>query len=685
MLILHANKNMLTLRKREPMTSGSVNAYEVRFEFSPDWDGLTRTVVFKAGSESRSILLDESGECVIPWEVLTTPNVALRAGVYGTQGGELVLPTVWENLGVIQEGTEPGESSQPPTPGVYEQIVDLAAKAEATAKSVREDADAGKFDGPPGPQGATGPRGPQGQQGQRGEKGDTGPQGPSGPQGEKGDVGDTGPQGPKGDTGDTGPRGEAGPQGPQGETGENGPQGIPGPVGPQGIQGEPGATPDLTIGEVTTLSPGQSATAKLTGTPENPILNLGIPQGAPGEQVELDSTLTKPGEAAEAKAVGDALSSPAHSINETLGPAPEVSTDVAVPGSRLQPVSEIKLVQEGEGTPSLTNIRNISGWDSISITRCGKNLFDQEAASNPDNWVNDISDANYFNPSIGGGYAFKLPVESGKTYTATLDYKIVEEFTTGRATTWYIYPCKNRVLGTRMVLRLLNGSNNIYNPTVTFTTEEGTDYYFTSNIKSVTGNFYPVYDGVFSHVQLEEGAVGTPVEPSEFQRFTQPLPETVYGGSYDWAKGELLVTHKCFNLAVADMNNLEDFPGWENLDSLADCFASETNAGIGSGIYNVGAVINVNRTGNILYLSKSSYGLTQSEWEAQYPDLICQFVFPLLEPKAIQLTPRQTAALAETNTLFSNCGDTSLTFTADLKKYIDKKFAELAGGAQNET
>lgn len=234
MLILHANKNMLTLRKREPMTSGSVNAYEVRFEFSPDWDGLTRTVVFKAGSESRSILLDESGECVIPWEVLTTPNVALRAGVYGTQGGELVLPTVWENLGVIQEGTEPGESSQPPTPGVYEQIVDLAAKAEATAKSVREDADAGKFDGPPGPQGATGPRGPQGQQGQRGEKGDTGPQGPSGPQGEKGDVGDTGPQGPKGDTGDTGPRGEAGPQGPQGETGARG------PIGPKGEKGDRG-------------------------------------------------------------------------------------------------------------------------------------------------------------------------------------------------------------------------------------------------------------------------------------------------------------------------------------------------------------------------------------------------------------------------------------------------------------
>lgn len=128
MFILYANKNMLTLRKREPMTSGSVNAYEARFEFSEDWEGLTRTAVFKAGSESRSILLDESGKCVIPWEVLTTPKIALRAGVYGTHGGELVLPTVWENLGIIQEGVTVGESARPPTPDLWEQ--ELGRKAD---------------------------------------------------------------------------------------------------------------------------------------------------------------------------------------------------------------------------------------------------------------------------------------------------------------------------------------------------------------------------------------------------------------------------------------------------------------------------------------------------------------------------------------------------------------------------
>ena len=49
------------------------------------------------------------------------------------------------------------------------------------------------------------------------------------------------------------------------------------------IRGEVGATPDLQIGMVATLSPGSPATAEISGTPEEPRLNLGIPQGAPGE------------------------------------------------------------------------------------------------------------------------------------------------------------------------------------------------------------------------------------------------------------------------------------------------------------------------------------------------------------------------------------------------------------------
>lgn len=63
----------------------------------------------------------------------------------------------------------------------------------------------------------------------------------------------------KGDKGDTGPRGEIGPQGPQGEKGEKG------DIGPQGPQGAPGANGKDAVVDSTLTQPGHAADAKATG------------------------------------------------------------------------------------------------------------------------------------------------------------------------------------------------------------------------------------------------------------------------------------------------------------------------------------------------------------------------------------------------------------------------------------
>ena len=124
MFELYAKKNQLQLCKREPLTSGSVNVYEAKFGFSEDWAGLEKTAVFRAGEASASVLLEESGECVIPWEVLQKPGVRLEAGVYGTRGGEVVLPTVWADLGFVCAGAAPGDNALPPTPDLWRQELD---------------------------------------------------------------------------------------------------------------------------------------------------------------------------------------------------------------------------------------------------------------------------------------------------------------------------------------------------------------------------------------------------------------------------------------------------------------------------------------------------------------------------------------------------------------------------------
>ena len=129
MFILYADKTRLTVRQREPLTSGSVNIYQIQLEFSSDWDGLTRTAVFRAGWKSVSVLLDETNTCTVPWEVLESPEIKLLCGVYGMQGSETILPTVWADLGWIALGVRPDGDTRPPTPDLWQQ--ELARKGDA--------------------------------------------------------------------------------------------------------------------------------------------------------------------------------------------------------------------------------------------------------------------------------------------------------------------------------------------------------------------------------------------------------------------------------------------------------------------------------------------------------------------------------------------------------------------------
>lgn len=132
MFKLQAKKTELFLLEREPVTSGSVNVYEAAFEFSEDWAGLEKTAVFRAGSgKPVSVLLGPEGTCAVPWEVLQKPGVRLEAGVYGKRGTELVLPTVWADLGYIHTGAAPGDEARPPTPDLWQQ--ELAKKADGLA------------------------------------------------------------------------------------------------------------------------------------------------------------------------------------------------------------------------------------------------------------------------------------------------------------------------------------------------------------------------------------------------------------------------------------------------------------------------------------------------------------------------------------------------------------------------
>lgn len=101
-------------------------------------------------------------------------------------------------------------------------------------------------------------------------------------------------------------------RGEKGEPGSPGARGEPGSPGAKGDKGDTGATPNLTIGSVTTLDAGQNATASITGESPDLTLNLGIPKGADGEgkAVDISTTLSSSStdsEVPSAKCVYDLL------------------------------------------------------------------------------------------------------------------------------------------------------------------------------------------------------------------------------------------------------------------------------------------------------------------------------------------------------------------------------------------
>lgn len=301
----------------------SVNYLECAFYFlTPDWQGLTKTAFFIGTDGKNYSAVIQDGTCVVPWEAITGPGF-LRMSVAGFGQMSLIITT---NIASkrMRETIFSGDPSQAPSPDQYTQIMQALSGKVDTDQGVQNAGkvlginDSGKVEpmdnagggssdllwrpsvsesgdlswtqdsstDPPQTVNIMGPQGPAGKDGDPGQKGETGATGPAGKDGITPTIGENGnwylgeADTGKPSRGEQGPKGE---QGPPGKDGTPGQQGEPGPAGQTGPTGPTGATPNIQIGTVQTLEPGQQATASMTGTPENPLLNLGIPKGKNGD------------------------------------------------------------------------------------------------------------------------------------------------------------------------------------------------------------------------------------------------------------------------------------------------------------------------------------------------------------------------------------------------------------------
>ena len=139
MIYLRADGHKATITKDLPITTGSVGL-QVEVSLSEDFDGLASVVTFVAGTVVADVAY--VGELVeVPPQVMTKPNTALLIGVYAQSAdGRTVIPTVWDNAGIIQPGTLPEDFPQPdPAPSWAAQVQLWAQEAHETAEALAED------------------------------------------------------------------------------------------------------------------------------------------------------------------------------------------------------------------------------------------------------------------------------------------------------------------------------------------------------------------------------------------------------------------------------------------------------------------------------------------------------------------------------------------------------------------
>ena len=253
--------------------------YRLAVTAAGEWKGLAIRCFWHVpdGSDPASSLVVD-GYVAVPASVTAQPGTGCIT-FEGSDGTKTVTSADLHYRVSANSGTEDGTEPEPGTPA-WQQLVDAVHTDATAAEQAKTDAQTAASEAAT----SAGNAAQSAQEaadslqelkdgiasgdfkGEKGDKGDTGPVGPVGPFGPQGLTGAMGATGPQGETG---PRGE---QGPQGIQGERGPQGAQGPQGEKGDTGPQG------------------------------------PKGDTGPAVALDTTLTHEGEAADAKATGDAIS-----------------------------------------------------------------------------------------------------------------------------------------------------------------------------------------------------------------------------------------------------------------------------------------------------------------------------------------------------------------------------------------
>ena len=306
-----------------------------------------------------------------------------------------------------------------------------------------------------------------------------------------------------------------------------------------------------------------------------------------------------------------------------------------------------------------SNICPISGRDSVTVTRTGVNIWDEE-------W-----EVGSLNPTTGATEADPAKIRS-KNFCALIpsaNYYMMSD--NPASYIWFYDADKNFIsFSTNALNRVLSAPSNAH--------------YFKIRIGDSS---HP--QTTYNHdISINYPSTDTDYHEGHVQTVEIPLGQTVYGGTLDVTQGVLTVNMAITDLGTLNWGYITDFtyPAFRVYGSNAPTGIKENSAMTCTAYKFVGNLASwgaITQEGNCVI-----GGVTSAKGcvirDDAYTDAAAfkasvtgqTLAYELAQPVEVQLTPQQITTLLGQNNVWSDASSVSVDYVADTKLYIAKVIAD---------
>lgn len=315
-------------------------------------------------------------------------------------------------------------------------------------------------------------------------------------------------------------------------------------------------------------------------------------------------------------------------------------------------------------------------YGNIQIVETGKNIakFDPSKNTNINSWIYTSNVANNITATKKG---------TGDSFYATFVANVVKDeqyvFSTSTSEHISMYCYSDKLWGT--VIKGLSAVG----------LSSAVPLKFTSNYtgQMVIGLYGTTTSVEAKDFQLEKGPIATPYEP-----YTEEVVNIDLKGNeltkYDKLiikDGRATIQKKSrhLSLAIKDMNNFEDYPGWQPQPELLKDYPNKNGSfdsvpiSYMTNISNSGFRVSLNTVGSngVIFLSKSVYGLTQTQWKEKYPDLVFDLIYELETPEEIDLGKITTLKTFNGTSIITNSEDAEMSIKYSIINEVIEDYTDL--------